>query len=48
MEYSLEDYSLIKLKCEAYKQKKREINKKRFITQQKMRSFGKINQYLFW
>lgn len=31
LEYSLEDYELIKLKCEAYKQKKREINKKKFV-----------------
>ena len=31
IEYSLEDYALIKLKCEAYKQKKREINKKKFV-----------------
>ena len=31
IEYSLEDYELIKLKCEAYKQKKREINKKKFV-----------------
>jgi hypothetical protein len=30
-EYSKEDYELIKLKCEAYKQKKREINKKKFV-----------------
>ena len=30
IEYALEDYALIKLKCEAYKQKKREINKKKF------------------
>ena len=30
-EYAREDYELIKLKCEAYKQKKREINKKKFI-----------------
>jgi hypothetical protein len=31
VEYSQEDYELIKLKCDAYKQKKREINKKKFI-----------------
>lgn len=31
IDYSLEDYELIKLKCEAYKQKKREINRKKFI-----------------
>lgn len=31
IEYSKEDYELIKLKCEAYKQKKREINKKKFV-----------------
>ena len=31
IEYSNEDYKLIKLKCEAYKQKKREINKKKFV-----------------
>ena len=31
IEYSLEDYELIKLKCEHYKQKKREINKKKFV-----------------
>ena len=30
IEYAREDYELIKLKCEAYKQKKREINKKKF------------------
>ena len=30
IEYALEDYELIKLKCNAYKQKKREINKKKF------------------
>ena len=30
IEYSAEDYQLIKLKCEAYRQKKREINKKKF------------------
>ena len=29
--YPLEDYELIKLKCETYKQKKREINKKKFV-----------------
>ena len=31
IEYTKEDYELIKLKCEAYKQKKREINKKKFV-----------------
>ena len=31
IEYAQEDYMLIKLKCEAYKQKKREINKKKFV-----------------
>ena len=31
LEYSLEEYELIKLKCEVYKQKKREINKKKFV-----------------
>lgn len=31
IEYSPEDYELIKLKCKAYKQKKREINKKKFV-----------------
>lgn len=31
IEYSKEDYELIKLKCEAYRQKKREINKKKFV-----------------
>lgn len=31
VEYSQEDYELIKLKCETYKQKKREINKKKFV-----------------
>jgi hypothetical protein len=30
-EYSLEDYELIKLKCDTYKKKKREINKKKFV-----------------
>ena len=30
LEYSVEDYKLIKIKCESYKQKKREINKKKF------------------
>ena len=29
--YSLEDYELIKLKCDGYKQKKRELNKKKFV-----------------
>ena len=31
VKYALEDYELIKLKCESYKQKKREINKKKFV-----------------
>jgi hypothetical protein len=31
VEYAKEDYELVKLKCESYKQKKREINKKKFI-----------------
>ncbi len=31
LEYAKEDYELIKLKCDAYKQKKREINKKKFV-----------------
>ena len=31
LEYSMEDYELIKLKCASYKQKKREINKKKFV-----------------
>ena len=31
IEYAQEDYELIKLKCEAYKQKKREINKQKFV-----------------
>ena len=30
-EYAKEDYELIKLKCESYKQKKRDINKKKFV-----------------
>lgn len=30
IEYSLEEYELIKLKCNEYKQKKREINRKKF------------------
>lgn len=30
IEYSIEDYELVKLKCEEYKNKKRDINKKRF------------------
>ena len=30
LEYSLEDYELLKLKCDEYKNKKRDINKKRF------------------
>ena len=30
-EYAKEDYELIKRKCEDYRQKKREINKKRFV-----------------
>ena len=36
IEYALEDYELIKLKCEAYKQKKREINKKKFVEHEDM------------
>jgi hypothetical protein len=31
VEYAQEDYELIKLKCDAYKQKKRDINKKKFV-----------------
>ena len=31
IEYTKEDYELIKIKCEAYKQKKRDINKKKFV-----------------
>jgi hypothetical protein len=31
LEYAKEDYELIKLKCEAYKKRKREINKKKFV-----------------
>jgi hypothetical protein len=31
IEYAKEDYELVKLKCEAYKQQKREINKKKFV-----------------
>ena len=31
IEYAKEDYEFIKLKCEAYKQKKREINKRKFV-----------------
>ena len=31
IEYTQEDYELIKLKCDAYRQKKREINKKKFV-----------------
>ena len=31
LEYSKEDYELIKLKCVEYKNKKREINKRRFV-----------------
>ena len=31
LEYSVEDYELIKLKCEYYKQQKRNINKKKFV-----------------
>ena len=31
IEYAKGDYELIKLKCETYKQKKREINKKKFV-----------------
>ena len=36
LEYSPEDYELIKLKCETYKQKKREINKKKFVDHEEM------------
>ena len=36
IEYSLEEYELVKLKCEAYKQKKREINKKKFVEHEDM------------
>lgn len=36
IEYSKEDYELIKLKCEAYKQKKRDINKKKFVDREDM------------
>ena len=32
IDYALEDYELIKLKCESYKQKKREVNKKKFTS----------------
>ena len=31
LEYSAEDYELIKIKCDSYRQKKREINKKKFV-----------------
>ena len=31
VEYSAEDYELIKVKCDAYKKKKRELNKKKFV-----------------
>ena len=31
IEYSPEDYELVKIKCDAYKQKKKEINKKKFV-----------------
>ena len=31
IEYAQEDYELIKLKCDAYRQKKREISKKKFV-----------------
>jgi hypothetical protein len=31
IEYAVEDYELIKAKCNIYKQKKREINKKKFV-----------------
>lgn len=34
VEYASEDYELIKLKCDAYKQKKKEINKKKFVEQE--------------
>jgi hypothetical protein len=30
-EYAQEDYELIKLRCEAYRQRKREINKQKFV-----------------
>jgi hypothetical protein len=36
IEYAIEDYELIKLKCESYKQKKREINKKKFVEHEDM------------
>ena len=31
VEYCNEDYELVKLKCESYKQKKKELNKKKFV-----------------
>ena len=31
LSYAHEEYELIKLKCKEYKQKKREINKKKFV-----------------
>ena len=31
VEYTQEDYELIKLKCESYRQKKREMNKRKFV-----------------
>lgn len=34
IEYPVEEYELIKLKCDAYRQKKREINKKKFVDQE--------------
>ena len=36
IEYAPEEYELIKLKCDAYKQKKREINKKKFVEHEDM------------
>ena len=36
IEYAQEEYELIKLKCEAYKHKKREINKKKFVEHEDM------------
>lgn len=36
IEYTPEEYELIKLKCESYKQKKREINKKKFVEHEDM------------
>lgn len=45
IEYAREDYELIKLKCEAYKQKKREINKKKFADHEDMEEIA-IDQIL--